>query len=234
MMTRNNNAQTSTEGAGMLGNRPATKTIIVLALCIFFMGCHSAYYAFWEKMGKEKRHLLRDQVEKSQEDQQSASEELSDALSRLKQMYGLDGGDLEKMYDRLSDDYENCENRAAIIDQRIEKVNRIANDLFDEWRSELGQIQNAAFRSKSREKLRATQRRYARLEAAMKRSRRRMTPVLSNLRDYVLFLKHNLNAQAIGALKSEVGGIEMDVDRLMRDLRNSIAEADAFLTEFKN
>jgi hypothetical protein len=185
-------------------------------------------------MGKEKRHLLRDQVEKSQKDQQRASEEFSNALARLKQMYGLDGGDLEKMYDRLSDDYENCENRAAMIDERIEKVNRIANDLFDEWRSEISQIQNAAFRSKSREKLRATQNRYARLESAMKRSRRRMTPVLTNLRDYVLFLKHNLNAQAIGALKSEVGSIEIDVDRLMRDIRNSISEADAFLKEFNS
>jgi chromosome segregation ATPase len=222
------------KGAGMLGNSHATKTICVVAICILFVGCQSTYYALWEKMGKEKRHLLRDQVEKSQKDQQRASEEFSDALARLKQMYGLNGGDLEKMYDRLSDDYEDCENRAAMIDERIEKVNRIANDLFDEWRSEISQIQNAAFRSKSREKLRATQSRYARLESAMKRSRRRMTPVLTNLRDYVLFLKHNLNAQAIGALKSEVGSIEIDVDRLMRDIRNSISEADAFLKEFNS
>jgi hypothetical protein len=214
-------------------NSHAAKTIYSLvAILILFMGCQSTYYAVWEKMGKEKRHLLRDQVEKSQKDQERASEEFTDALTRLKQMYGLDGGDLEKMYDRLSDDYEDCENRAAIIDERIEKVNRIANDLFDEWQTEISQIQKASFRSKSREKLRATQTRYARLESAMKRSRKRMTPVLNNLRDYVLFLKHNLNAQAIGSLKSEVGGIEIDVDRLIRDINKSISEADAFLKEF--
>jgi hypothetical protein len=211
-----------------------TKTLYSLAILMLITGCQTTYYAVWEKMGKEKRHLLRDQVEKSQKDQKKASEEFTDALTRLKQMYGLDGSDLERMYDRLSDDYEDCENRAAIIDDRIEKVNRIANDLFDEWRTEIDQIRNASFRSKSREKLRATQTRYARLEAALKRSRKRMTPVLNNLRDYVLFLKHNLNAQAIGSLKSEVGSIETDVGRLIRDIKKSISEADAFLKEFED
>ena len=61
-----------------------------------------------------------------------------------------------------------------------------------------------------------------------------MTPVLNNLRDYVLFLKHNLNAQAIGSLKSEVGSIETDVGRLIRDIKKSISEADAFLKEFED
>lgn len=208
-------------------------TICCLAAFGLMTGCQTTYYAVWEKMGKEKRHLLRDQVEKSRKDQEKASEEFTDALTRLKQMYGLEGGNLEKMYDRLSDDYEDCENRAAIIDERIAKVNRIAKDLFDEWRGEIDQIQKASFRSKSREKLRATQTRYAKLESAMKRSRKRMTPVLNNMRDYVLFLKHNLNAQAIGSLKSEVTSIETDVDRLIRDIQKSINEADAFLKEFK-
>jgi len=200
---------------------------------MLFTGCQSTYYAVWEKMGKEKRHLLRDQVEKSQKDQEKASEEFTDALTRLKQMYGLDGGDLEKMYDRLSGDYEDCEKRAEIIDERIEKVDRIATDLFEEWRGEIEQIQKASFRRKSREKLRATQTRYGRLETALKRSRKRMTPVLNNMRDYVLFLKHNLNARAIGSLKSEVTNIETDVDRLIRDIQTSISEADAFLKEFE-
>jgi DNA-binding transcriptional regulator PaaX len=195
--------------------------------------CQTTYYAVWEKLGKEKRHLLQDQVEKSRHDQEKASEEFKDALTRLKEMYGLDGGELEKMYNRLSDDYENCENRAATIDERIEKVHRIAQDLFDEWRLEIDQIKNASFRTKSREKLMATQNRYTRLESSLKISRKRMTPVLVNLRDYVLFLKHNLNAQAIGSLKSEVVSIETDVDRLVRDIQKSINAADEFLKEFE-
>jgi hypothetical protein len=217
----------------MPDNRPSTITIPICMsiLMMLLIGCQSTYYAVWEKMGKEKRHLLRDQVENSRGDQEKASEAFKDALTRLKEMYGFQGGDLEKMYDRLSDDYDNCNERAAIIDARIDKIQRIAQDLFAEWRLEIDQIHNPAFRSQSTQKLRATQSRFANLESALITARRRMTPVLGNLKDYVLYLKHNLNAQAIGSLKGEAASIETDVGRLVRDIQHSIQEADAFLKE---
>ena len=126
---------------------------VMLIYTLLTAGCQTTYYAVWEKMGKEKRHLLRDQVEKSQDDQQKASKEFKDALTRLKEMYGMHGGDLEKMYDRLSGDYEDCKERAETIDERIAKIQRIAGDLFTEWREEIDQIQNASF--KTQIKLRA-------------------------------------------------------------------------------
>jgi Mg2+ and Co2+ transporter CorA len=148
-------------------------------------------------------------------------------------MYGLEGGDLEKMYERLSADYDACLERADIVEERIDKVERIADDLFSEWRKEIDQIQNASFRAKSTQKLKATQKRYVRLEKALKSARQRMNPVLENLNDYVLYLKHNLNAQAIGSLRGEVASIETDVDKLVSDIQVSISEADAFLKEFE-
>jgi hypothetical protein len=58
--------------------------------------------------------------------------------------------------------------------------------------------------------------------------------VLADLHDYVLFLKHNLNARAIGSLKSEATSIETDVDRLVRDIQKSINAAEIFLKEFES
>jgi Mg2+ and Co2+ transporter CorA len=207
--------------------------IVLIVIALFLTSCQTTYYAVWEKLGKEKRHLLRDQVEKSKDDQEKASEEFKDALTRLKEMYGLEGGDLEKMYERLSADYDACLERADIVEERIDKVERIADDLFSEWRKEIDQIQNASFRAKSTQKLKATQKRYVRLEKALKSARQRMNPVLENLNDYVLYLKHNLNAQAIGSLRGEVASIETDVDKLVSDIQVSISEADAFLKEFE-
>ena len=48
-----------------------------------------------------------------------------------------------------------------------------------------------------------------------------------------LYLKHNLNAQAVGALKQEVGQIESEVETLIKDIGNSIQEADSFLKNFE-
>jgi hypothetical protein len=183
----------------------------------------------WESLGKEKRHLLRDEVEQAREDQSDASEEFKDALTRVKALTAFEGGELENVYLQLKDDYEDCNRRAEVIDNRIANVAQIAADLFAEWEAEIGQMTNASFRSRSRQSLARTRERYNRLQRAMMQARSRMDPVLSRLNDYVLYLKHNLNAQAVGALGAEMGRIEADVDILIRDIERSNEAADVFL-----
>jgi len=46
-------------------------------------------------------------------------------------------------------------------------------------------------------------------------------------------LKHNLNAQAIGALKAQVRDIELDAQALIADMNKSIHEADELLKTFQ-
>ena len=205
----------------------------LLPVLLLWVGCQSTYYAVWETLGKEKRHLLRDEVEQARKDQAEASEEFKDALTRVKELTGFQGGELENVYLQLKDDYEDCERRAAVIDQRIENVEQIAADLFGEWESEIEQMTNPTFRTSSRQSLASTRQRYSRLHRAMVQARKRMDPVLSRLNDYVLYLKHNLNAQAVGALGTEMGRIEADVDVLVRDIERSIEAADAFLKDLE-
>jgi hypothetical protein len=45
----------------------------------------------------------------------------------------------------------------------------------------------------------------------------------------VLFIKHNLNAEAITSLKSNVVKMDADVQILIRDIETSTKEADAFI-----
>lgn len=209
------------------------QALALLLLAGFLLsGCRSTYYSMWESVGKEKRHLLRDEVEDAREDQAKASEEFKDALTRIKELTGFQGGELENVYLQLKDDYEDCASRASVIDDRIANVEQIAADLFVEWEEEIGQMTNASFRSNSRQSLARTRERYNQLHRAMVQARSRMDPVLSRLNDYVLYLKHNLNAQAVGALGSEMGRIEADVDMLVRDIERSIEAADTFLKTF--
>ena len=65
----------------------------------------------------------------------------------------------------------------------------------------------------------------------MKQASGKMDPVLSAFHDQVLFLKHNLNAQAIASLQTTAAGIEQDVAALIKDMENSIKEADAFINQ---
>ena len=63
----------------------------------------------------------------------------------------------------------------------------------------------------------------------MKAAEKRIAPVLAVLRDQVLFLKHNLNARAIGALQGEYRTLQSNVDQLMADMQRAIDEADSFI-----
>lgn len=196
-----------------------------------FTGCQSTYYMVWEKLGKEKRHLLKSNLEKVQNEQQDASEQFQTVLDRIKEMYGFDGGSLEEFYEKLSDDYDECEERADTVRDRIDNVETIASDLFKEWENEIDEISNVKLKSDSQQALKETRNRYDKLHTAMVKAEESMSPVLQNLKDYVLYLKHNLNAQAISSLKKEVQAIEGQVQILVKDMNSSIQEAELFLKD---
>jgi hypothetical protein len=211
-----------------------SRTIVALiALLVLISGCRTAYYSTMERFGIEKRHLLKDNVQKAQKEQQQASEEFKDVLTRIQEIYGFDGGDLEKAYKKLKADYDDCESRANAVRSRIDNVEQIAADLFKEWEQEIDQIGNAEFRRNSSASLYDTKQRFARLHEVMVEAESRLNPVLQKVNDYVLYLKHNLNAQAIGALGQEVDSIQVEVEALIRDMQRSIREADAFLADFE-
>lgn len=213
-----------------ISNSP-TPILLVAALVATAVtaGCSSAYYSAWEMLGQEKRDLLRSNVESVKQEQQAAADDFEDALERLRSLYDIDGDKLEKTYDKLKDDAEDAENRAQDIRDRIDKIDSIANDLFKEWDQEIGEISNAGYRQKSRAKLNETKYKYNALAASLEKSEASMDPVLTHLNDNVLFLKHNLNAAAIGGLAADMEGIETDIEQLIADMRASISEADSFL-----
>jgi hypothetical protein len=185
-----------------------------------------------EKIGKEKRHILMDNVEDVQESQTKAQEEFTDALTKIKALYAFDGGELETFYDRIKDSYEACDSRADQIEGRINDVKQVAQDLFAEWQAEITQINDVKLQNSSKRSLRDAKIKYQKLETVMKKSTRGMVPVLAKLKDYVLYLKHNLNAKAVGSLSGEVVSIEKDVADLIEDMNASIKEADNFIKNF--
>ena len=203
----------------------ASCAVLVLATA----SCRSAYYGTLEAFGVHKRDVLVDRVEEGRDAQQEAKEQFASALEAFRSVEDFDGGDLEKVYDRLKSEFDASEKRVAAVAGRIDSIETVAADLFEEWEGELREIKSADLRTRSEETLEQTRERYSGLIAAMKRAEAKMEPVLDVFRDHVLFLKHNLNAQAIASLESSLGSIETEVGSLIRDMEASIAEADAFI-----
>ncbi len=201
----------------------------ILSLMLMLSGCQSAYYSAMEKVGVHKRDILIDRVEETKDSQQESQEEFQSALERLTTLINFDGGELQDAYNQLNDDYESSLAAANEVSSNINKVEDVADALFDEWSDELEQYKSASLKRQSSKKLAATQRQFSQLLRSMRSAESKMEPVLSSLQDNVLYLKHNLNAQAVAAIKGEFTNLKRDIQLLMNDMNKSIEDSNKFI-----
>jgi len=206
------------------------KTRFFLAtLALSLAACSSIYYSAWEKLGYEKRDLLKSAVKAARGEQKQAGKEFQDALTQLKKLTGYQCGNLENAYNRFKGEYEDCESQATAVRNQIREVDTVARDLFREWEGEIREYQNPSLAADSRRKLADTRNRFEPLSRSLHAAESTMEPVLRQFRDQVLYLKHNLNAAAIGSLRGTADNIQSDIQRLLDQMNRSIAEADRFI-----
>jgi Skp family chaperone for outer membrane proteins len=205
--------------------------LAALVLLLTTAACASTYYRALEQLGVEKRDLLVKRVAAAQGSQKEAQQEFRSALEQFQSVVDFEGGELQARYEALSEAFEDSRSQAADVRKRIDSVESVAGALFEEWEDELDRYQDDALRERSAEQLSETQRRYDGLIEAMNAAAERMDPVLELFEDQVLFLKHNLNAKAIGSLEDERSTIEERVAVLIDAMESSIREAERFIKE---
>ncbi|MDO6441763.1 DUF2959 domain-containing protein [Marinobacter sp. 2_MG-2023] len=217
---------------------PSTVSVVtrltgLLCLLLVLSGCSSMYYSTMEKLGIEKRDILVDRVGEARDAQDDARETFRSSLERFQSVVDTPETGLQEKYDLISKAYDDSLESADAVRDRIEAVEDVSGALFDEWEDELDLYESASLRKTSKLRLDETRELYASLIARMHQVEKRMDPVLEAFEDQVLFLKHNLNAQAIGSLQDELGQIRQDVDSLINEMEASIAESEAFIQQFR-
>lgn len=209
----------------------------VALVCALAFGCYqsggSLYLDALEKIGMEKRDVLVKRVRNAKEAQQEAQEQFRDALEEFQTLVGHDGGELEDRYEKLRREHERSAEKAEEVRDRIRGIEKVSKKLFEEWKEELDKYSDKELRRISEEQLEQTRQRSAELIVTMNRAASRMDPVLEKLEERVLFLKHNLNAQALGSLQQTSQALQADVSALIGEMEKSIAEADRFIAEMK-
>lgn len=209
----------------------------VLLLAFAGGGCattRKAYYDTWEKFGYAKRERLVDNVKEARQEQVEAKKQFASALEQFKSVVNFQGGDLEALYNKLNKEYLRADGQAAQVKDKIEGVKRVASAMFTEWSGEIKEMKDdPSLKRQSQELYDKTKGSYKEMIVRMDSAAATMDPVLTKFKNRVLFIKHNLNAQAIASLKGtelELGG---DIDRLIKEMEASIAEADAFIAEIQ-
>lgn len=210
------------------------KSLGFVVLVLLLTGCSSTYYSAMEKVGVHKRDIMIDRIMDAETSQQAAQQQFKSALEELSSLIHFDGGELEQKYQAVEAQYEASQDAAEDVSKQIDKIENVAEALFDEWQSEIELISNSNYRRQSTAKLQETKTRYGSLIRSMHKAEEKMAPILTALQDNTLFLKHNLNAKAIGALQGEMQAIERDVDVLIRDMNAAIAQSQQFIDLLQN
>lgn len=203
--------------------------LTLIAFITALTGCSTVYYNGLEKIGIPKREVMVHRVEKARDTQEETKQQFKSALEQFTAVTNFKGGDLEATYNKLNGEFEASEKKAAEVEQRIADIEDVSNALFREWEAELDQYSNATLKQNSRQKLTLTKAHYQQLITAMRRAESKIAPVLDVFRDQVLYLKHNLNAQAIDSLKGQLVTVQSDVSTLVVAMEKSINEANAFI-----
>jgi len=203
------------------------------AALLLLTGCGNPYYSAMEKVGVHKRDIMVDRVENARDAQQDAQEQFKSALEQFDSVVSLEETDLKKAYDQLNDEYEECIAVAGKVSDRIDKVDSVSEALFDEWEDEIKLYENKDLARSSKKQLNDTRARYEDMFSHMQDAEKSMDPVLRIFRDNVLFLKHNLNAQAIGSLQDEFAGLELEIDKLIDRMNDAIESSNAFIADMQ-
>jgi hypothetical protein len=209
------------------------KTATTVFLLSVLSACSSVQYAALEKVGIHKRDILVDGVEDARDAQSETREQLITAYEELSALIGHDGGELEEKYERLRKEVERSQDLTDDLDEHLSDIDRVSEDLFDEWESELDLYNSATLRAEQAKKLAVSRRQFSTMRDRMQTARDRVDPVMAVLSDNVLFLKHSLNAQALDALRGQATLLEGQVDALIRDMQVAIEEADAFIARMR-
>lgn len=209
----------------------ALRLTLCLTLLCSFTACKSAYYSTMEAFGYEKRDILVDRVEDARDEQEQAKAQFTSALDQFKAVVDFEGGDLEDMYKELDAGYKKSKRAASDVGDKIDSVESVAEALFEEWEAELNDYNSEQLRTVSAQRLEETRSRYEQLIGAMERAEASIPPVLTAMQDQVLFLKHNLNAQAIASIQGTAEGIQKDIQSLIDEMEKSITEANAFINQ---
>ncbi len=204
---------------------------VFFILCLLLAGCSSTYYSAMEKVGVHKRDILVDRVGEARDSQEAAQVQFKSALEQFGSVVTLKDTDLKKAYEKLDKEYRKCVSAADDVSTRIDKIENVSEALFDEWKDELEEYENKELQASSKKQLQQTQSRYKKMLSTMKTAEKSMEPVLRTFHDNVLFLKHNLNAQAIGSLQSEFSSLEKDIDGLIQKMNTAIEHSNTFIAQ---
>lgn len=174
-----------------------------------------------ELVGKIERVYVESEV--SKEKMQAAV----DALRAVSE--GKFQGDPTTAYTTLVEAGKQSEEQAQKLRDNYENMQEAAEPFFEEWTENLKKYTNPDMRLRSQSRLAATRQRYEAIVAAVEPALIDYDTVNKGLRDYTLFLGHDMNPSALAEIQDGVNQLSQRAALASRSFDACLVAARAYV-----
>ncbi len=217
-----------------ISDRPLRSCGLAVTVSLLLVACQSTGGSFllFGGSGGHQDDLIGG-VQRARAEAVEAHQDFTAAFDLFRRETAPQAVDLEELNEDFEDATGACQKRAEELRKRIQAIRGDSNELFAEWKAELGHFSSEAMRKKSETMMADTEKRTQRVIAALERVQSKMEPVLLKLQDYSLFFNHNLNPRAIATLEDTYDDFDDEVKALTQELEKAQEELGAFLVSME-
>lgn len=222
--------------------KPTLQSGLAVAVLAALCGCSTMASFTAEKFGQARRVLLVRRLDQACKAQQQLQEAFQRALAQFESLASFAGGNRQKQTDQMSAALARCEARAKDVPARIAEADRAGQNLFREWKAASEKHPNEMYRRDRGAKRFNAQRDYNQMMAVLRNAESKIEPTLSAFRDQVeaaqavlldpaFQLDNGLNEHAQISVQDESARLAAQVDFLIQNLSDSIAQAHLFIQQ---
>lgn len=159
----------------------------------------------------------------------SIQKQYDGAIDAFRRVVAFDGGDVETRFRAAKQSYEQGKIKAESASHLIKRIDDSAKQVLAEWESELKNYSDQARQQDSKTRLDAARKDHEETIKELREAQAAMQPVLSQMNDLVLYLRHRLNEVALRGVPAAADKIDRDVAEYLESLNKAIDRADGFL-----
>lgn len=206
----------------------------LLAGLLLVSGCASVEKAVSTRFGLHRQDTLVRELHAAREAHLVAQDQFAVATEAFDWMLEPEEEiPLRQRYEDLSREFVRTEFRAAEMRDATDRLERAARAYFMDWEDRLYEYADPVIRNTSRRQLDTTRQEYEEAVGHVRRTEVRTNRVLDALGDQVRYLRHNLNHQALAALRNPAIELQLEMKDLLEELERAADHLDRVAESFR-
>lgn len=163
-----------------------------------------------------------------------AKQQLQKTMQAYNGVLAPDVKDRQDAYKKLQKEISTTEKKRAEVTSRRDQLNVEADKLFKSWEVSTASIQSSDLRTRSEERQKRTQGRFADIRQIGQQAADLYTPFMKTLQDQVTFLGHDLNPGAVSSLKQDAEKLNAQASELYAAIDKVTAAANDNITKLSS